>query len=346
MTSKKPSSRAHATTLEATHLLGRNRVDREFEQPVAIRSWARPSRVELAGDKLRWIASAGEGVLADEPEEQWQDLQPGLLRGFLRLADASPEDVLRFAERWGVLELCRHDLPCSHTLNAGAGKLAVEALVPAGGDVPSETYAGECRKRMRAGWVLEPLASWRRIASSFGAIVRITSAERLGKPSGAGDWEVLGGDRILVPERAPGRSAPMGLRARTGRFRRLDLRSLGLDPEQRILIVSGYINSLIEGWLDLADTRLQYRWRPGGAELFVGTGGLFGALVVDLALAVGGSHGFAFCSSCSLPYVPGRQPSAGRRNYCGPCRREGVPLRDAKRDQRRRARVAESGEIV
>ena len=346
MTPKKPSSRPYATELEATHLQGRSHVGDQFEQPVAIQSWARPFVVKLVDDQLCWLAWGGEKSLIDQPEEQWQELEQGLLRDFLRLAEAEPPQILRFAERWGVLELCRHDLPCSHTVKSGVTRLALEALAPVDSKVPTVRHTGECEMKMQADWVLEPLSAWRRVASSFSAIVRITAAERLGRTSSKDDWEVLGGDRILIPDRTLGRSAPMGSGARTGRWRHLDLLALGGAEEVRATIVSGYVTNFIEGWMDVADTRLQYRWGPGGAEVFIGTQGLFGALVVDLALAVGGSHGFAFCSSCSLPYVPRRQPSRGRRNYCIPCRRENIPLRDAKRDQRRRERVAKPGEIV
>ena len=63
---------------------------------------------------------------------------------------------------------------------------------------------------------------------------------------------------------------------------------------------------------------------------------LFGALTVQL-IAAATTRGFAICSSCGLPFVPGaRQPAIGRRRYCIPCRKDGAPHRDAARDFRRK----------
>jgi hypothetical protein len=47
------------------------------------------------------------------------------------------------------------------------------------------------------------------------------------------------------------------------------------------------------------------------------SGGLFGALGLQLAAAVSGIPRHAFCSNCGLDYVPAKKaPTPGRRNYC------------------------------
>ena len=69
---------------------------------------------------------------------------------------------------------------------------------------------------------------------------------------------------------------------------------------------------------------------------------LFGALGVALAQAVAGAS-FAWCFGCGSMYSPKRAPRDGEAHYCDRCRREGVPLRDAKRRQRERERRGAGG---
>ena len=70
---------------------------------------------------------------------------------------------------------------------------------------------------------------------------------------------------------------------------------------------------------------------------------LLAVLVLQLMLAVADKDGYAVCSGCRKTYIPEKQPSPTRRNYCEVCRLAGVPFRDSKRDLRRGERE-EDGE--
>jgi hypothetical protein len=94
---------------------------------------------------------------------------------------------------------------------------------------------------------------------------------------------------------------------------------------------------VVDEWLGLAGVRLS-PGPPGRSHLLVSGGGLFGALVSQIAFAVSGTQGVAICSGCSSPYTPSRRPLRDRRRYCRRCRDGKVPIRDAVRDHRKRER--------
>jgi hypothetical protein len=45
---------------------------------------------------------------------------------------------------------------------------------------------------------------------------------------------------------------------------------------------------------------------------------LFGAIALQLVLAISGAEGFAVCDECRNVYAPRRTPRAGERHYCRP----------------------------
>ena len=77
----------------------------------------------------------------------------------------------------------------------------------------------------------------------------------------------------------------------------------------------------------------QAEWLPN-MPLLQGTS-LFGALAVQLLMAVSRTGGLAICSGCGAPYVPKRRPNPRRRRYCPQCGLKAA-WRDAQAAQRRR----------
>jgi hypothetical protein len=67
--------------------------------------------------------------------------------------------------------------------------------------------------------------------------------------------------------------------------------------------------------------------------------GIFPVLAAQLLATLTGSRARkpAICSGCDLPFIQAREPSTGKRKYCLPCRRAGVPVRDAVYAYRKRA---------
>jgi hypothetical protein len=94
---------------------------------------------------------------------------------FLKLAENdSDHAVLRYARRWGVLNLCKDHLePVGH-------------------------YYPPCipivRPRVNAG---EPISEWRRLSRVAGAIMRTTARAYEGKLADPNDWQTLKNDRTF-----------------------------------------------------------------------------------------------------------------------------------------------------
>jgi hypothetical protein len=62
--------------------------------------------IKLVGPCLRWSFGG---------DDDWVVISAaGALDGFVRLGDAPGEEILQYARRWGVLQLCRHLKPCTH----------------------------------------------------------------------------------------------------------------------------------------------------------------------------------------------------------------------------------------
>jgi hypothetical protein len=75
-----------------------------------------PPEIELSRDRLIWSPGLSRVTTGPIWREYWIEKapRPSLLEGFVRLADAPPEQIHDFASKWGVLAVCRHGLPSSH----------------------------------------------------------------------------------------------------------------------------------------------------------------------------------------------------------------------------------------
>lgn len=233
----------------------------------------------------------------------WLDLPrhtrpgPGLLDQFVVLADAPAERILTYAQRWGVLLLCEHHLPSSHN----PPPLYMSQSGPMW-CLPSRDPDNQC-------WEL--LEDWRHFARQARALLRVAVRLHEGRTGAAADWGT-------VYER-PAQPGPPG--------------QGDLDAERLALTL------LVNEWLVLGNVRPQFWWAEGrnaAPEIRLGGEDLFGALAVQLALAISQTDGLALCSACGSPYVPERRPRPDERHYCAACRDAGRPIRDAARDYRSR----------
>ena len=87
-----------------------------LEQAAVPKEWLVPEDIALRRDRLCW-----------RPSKPWPEFSgfkyayakrtpgPGLLEQFVALSDAPDEDILRYARQWGVLVICHHGLPASHS---------------------------------------------------------------------------------------------------------------------------------------------------------------------------------------------------------------------------------------
>jgi hypothetical protein len=108
---------------------------------------------------------------------------PNLLWEFVRLSDPdrAPEDVRSFAEKWGVLRLCRHGLPRAHPPmpTAPRGTLFCE-------DVAGDEFSGR-----------EEVIQWLAWTSRFRVVVSLFAAVRKQEAGQPDDW------RLLRPDSPP-----------------------------------------------------------------------------------------------------------------------------------------------
>jgi len=250
-------------------------VRRSEETPGSDRRRERPVQTaKVRGPKV--LSLEGEYLLSDANRISIRPSGAGLLDGFLSLADAEPDEVFKFARKWGALGLKR---------KAAAGLQ-----------------------------FLEPLAVWTGLAVRFRALQRIGAELNREHVGTAEDWKTLG---LQVPVAVKPYSAideaRFGLISHVGRL----VREAGLYPQL-------YWNKSTAQW------QIEF-------STYSSTN-LFAVLVLKLMVSIADKEGFALCCGCSRSYIPERQPSAHRRNYCPSCRRAGVPFRDSKREQRRRER--------
>jgi len=241
---------------------------------------------------------------ANENQPAWVSAGPGLLDAFVSLAKASDEKILSYANRWGPLALCeKHKLPLTHPPVNGidyCGKLHARSI----------TYRDLNGNRATGKAPSEPLESWRNYAAGAKALLNLAASLHLGEPGQLEDWRTLGETE-----------QPTGI---TTKVRRENARWI--------------FSQTVQTWLRNAGIRVVYQWLGETPELTIGGQWLFGALSLQLAMAVGQSGGLATCTACSIFYTPSRRPRSGQRHYCASCREQKIPVRDAARTYRDRKR--------
>lgn len=260
---------------------------------------------------LRWrppesIRPEGRGLRWRQTGEYIQ-AAAGMLEGFLRLASGPEARILQYARKWGVLGLCKHGLPylgMPHTRLAWC-------------ELQRERGTGA----HYGAW--ESFDSWRLYSKSAGSVLSVAA--------------YLHRDRL-----APADDVRAACALVTPTVQRL----LGHEPEDSVATLDDQrvlVDGLVNLWLWLGGVRIVFDWSRQGAVIGLGGHawhhGLFGALAVQLMLAVCRSDGLALCSACSKPYAPRRRLKARQRSYCPKCGRRAA-IRDAARDYRTRRATA------
>ncbi len=279
------------------------------------RKWSYVMDVRLHKDHLVWKDTQRKrvgrywllnGQVARQAIVTRQDAERdgrGILDEFRNLCDAGDEAILRYARTWGVLELCRHNLPSCHEFSLHVPLRLPDPLPTSDksqGWNPNDPR--QCVPLRR-----EPLATWRFFSAQARALLNIAAdlqSVQLGDDS---HWTMLLSEGI-----APARSV----------------------DAQRLLL-----RHVIEGWLKLGRIKPAIDDLTGGLTW---TGAdLFGELAVQIALAAEARDGQVVCVSCGKPYEPKRRVIRRGFNYCPAtkCQRAAA----AKRAQRYRNRKCTSG---
>jgi hypothetical protein len=315
-----------------------------LEQAAVPKEWFVPEDIELRRDRLCWRPSKPSPAFPGFTYAYAKRTPgPGVLEQFVALSDAPDEDILRYARHWGVLLICHHGLPASHSEDCGP-----------------MTLPGRGRYVF---W--EPIESWRYFARHAKAVLEMAAATYNGQVV---DRAIT--DRLfpMPPSaRRAGDPAPVVRRRRDEKFW-LD-RPLYLLHERKNIFehwLAGipepgsteavrhpqgkgemltrqraFVSYAVNCWLNWGRARPQMDWDGPTPTIELTTGGILpmyadrlsGALGLQLAYAVASSEGVATCFACGRFYTPVRRPAAGRRSFCPAC-----GLRAAWRTSKRVAR--------
>jgi hypothetical protein len=321
-------ARLPRTLKERLELAG---VPTPLEQAAVPKEWFVPKDIALRRDRVCWRPSTPSSAFPGFTYAYAKRTPgPGLLEQFVALGDAPDDDILRYARHWGVLVICPHGLPASHSEQCKPMALPDQ-----------DRYVF---------W--EPVASWRYFAGHAKEVLEVAAATYNGQVV---DREVT---ERLFPMPPPsvkrsGASAQVGRRPRDTKVR-LD-RALSLLHEHKNVFehwVSGILESgstafashpsgkakalarqrafvsyAVNCWLNWGRARPQIEWDGPTPTIALTTGGLMpmyadrlsGALALQLAYAVASSEGVATCFACGRFYTPTRRPAAGRRSFCPDC---------------------------
>ena len=237
-----------------------------------------------------------------------------LVFDFANVADASDDAFLEFAHTWGVLGVCRHNLPLFH-----------RSLL--------------CLPRREGREFAQPIAHWRIRARRIRAILNIKASLKQNKLGASSDWQ------IIWPAKPPNNRTEAAkslaivtsillsqLSVHPGLFyvhNRLTVKFIGANLLELLKAMTA--NGEISSWLSTSGNLL--------AEIAVGT-----------ALALQEDTGWKLCSTpeCGRLYRPKRHTPEGRLHFCSKCgkraswrlskRRQKVAREAKKTETNRKAR--------
>jgi hypothetical protein len=251
-----------------------------LERPLGSDDLFVPVSVDLDGEKLVWQRRKWHHNTVQNPRRITPG--PGLLRSFAHLAERKPRRILAYARQWGVLNICEHGLPVTHSKRP-----------PFQDDLSAPPFLFSCATQFTTDVCCEPLSAWRRFAREAQGLLNIAARLHQGDPGRPEDWEAIG-DWWQYQS------------------------FYELRPEEQW----GILAERVDDWLALGDVRPTINWSNGRLALTLSHHGmLFGALAAQLLLTIGRTSGLAICSECGSPYPPLRRPTRGQRNFCPECGR-------------------------
>jgi hypothetical protein len=236
-----------------------------------------------------------------------------MLQRFTALHRSEDFEILKFTQDWGVLGLCEHNLPASHSSIIFGAQFGFKPCSLVSSRVAGFDYSDD-------------LASWRRFSAAADAVIqlaaklnqdRLDDSEEswrplLSHPPTPLDWRQ--GDYGLIPLTRP------------------------LTRSEMLRGARGLLAREIETWLEIGKVGLLFgqergRWKIAFASKAFPN--LFGLLSLKLMFHIAGAEGIVFCSTCPRAYIPEkRRPSANRANYCDNCKNDGTMWKEIKRRQR------------
>lgn len=263
-----------------------------LERLLPIDNWNVPGVIDLDlnNEMLVWRIQNEKGKIG-----RWVTSSRGLLEEFIQLQDGSATQILGYAQKWGVLQICRdHKVPASHTRQHPA-------------DLSKTGFFNQCELDWQviggAVWYQEPLHIWRKFAVEARMILQLSASLRSGELGNDADWKLLSSET--------------------------DLHTWLTDPEKTLTqkLVEGklLIAAKLEDWLSTANVSFEPGWGTAGPTIRFGNKRLFGALALQLMTVAFQTNSFLLCCNCTMLYFPRRVPRLREQNYCPSCRERGIP---------------------
>ena len=296
--------------------------------PSAVPEWERPNRVELCrvaeGERpvnpltLRQLKFGSELHIETSRRELFRPISPShvvrptpdLLERFIDLAEEDEVQMLKFARKYGGLEI----------------------------------FFDWDSKRVH----IEYCSVWRYFARVIKAALKIGASLYARQPLAAAAWKTIGQlpAAIRSMDESPGRDH--GLRSRITEAEQWCsiagyLRSSGrpYPRETRSLFVR-VLNILlglgmVRPWIVWPDS--PQRSRP---QVVYSGRSLMSGLALQLCLRVAKIASFVICVHCHQSYLPAKRAAkTGQRNFCPGCRDKGIPQQYAWSDFQQRKRDGE-----
>jgi hypothetical protein len=281
----------------------------QLDRPVAANLLYVPASVELRGGRLAWVhhvydQKGGRYIVSPKAVTPG----PTLLEEFVRLTALPDEAIVSYARKWGLLGICRHNLPRTHWRKSIHSGTSTDRFCDL------RLYKNPDGSVETSGW--EPLVAWRRYSLKAKSLLDVAAHLHAGRIV-TDNKVAVGLDKSLYSEK-----------------------KLSFEVRRRFQIVT--LSAELNRWLALGNVRPFFSWslveepsvsfgttwfwmarsieRTLVVELidFQGSS-LFGALGIQLLMAITRVQGFALCSECGEMYSPTRRPNANRRNYCAKC---------------------------
>jgi len=277
-----------------------------------------PRFLRISGENLVWRVSRSK----ERAGFRYREINPRgpLFEQFLKLATAQDQDILAFAEKYGVLGLCLHGLPMCHQ--------RVNEVVRPG----ERVYCSYGNTESSAFDFTEPLDSWRRLSAGAAALLRLRFMETLTEPQRMQYWNDA---RWILTHQDVLKQQGAGQHPKKQRVPHREQ-----DPE--------WITRVSNEWLRSGGVVPQLCWAKDEARYYFKMdldldfgSNLFAYLAVRLALSLAQMKGWVVCDSCLQPFEPAvDRVRPGKRNFCGACREKGKPEAFASRDYRHRKRLS------
>jgi hypothetical protein len=281
--------------------------------------WVRQREIKKRGSHLLYRTSE---LISPVPDRKI--LRGEVLMGFTKLENASDEEIIEYARRWGVLGLCIHGRPYNHLITQRQ-----EDGEPLPTGEPARFFVEDgCGLPWGGalGWGKESFAQWRDYAGQVGAILKLSAICRTEMPT-----PVEQRKSSEYTKEKPGNPEDWEKAMRDWR------EDNSYDPSSTEPVWTGKwtLQLIISHWMRVNNIRPVFVWNKDAPSIrLIGNAFrweyLLPVLAIQMMLVACNSVDLGLCAGCSEPFLLSRGQSLHRNSYCLDCRRRQVPQQRAR----------------